>query len=199
MKHSDDAATLESIFWEKFEELKLRPVASDEGVLIDSTFLQAFIRPSLYRSVRWTMLAGALDGLLSGNLTQTLEFAAMIFADGGEAHNGEGQTDAPYGIHCADKNVRADNLDDVLPQIHSQWKASRIMGDFTSYLYTACAQWKIEPKERYEAGFDNIKTKNPLLVIGNSFDPATPLRSAFNISAGFEDSVVLTQDGYGVS
>ena len=54
-------------------------------------------------------------------------------------------------------------------------------------------------QERYEAGFNHIKTRNPLFVIGNTLDPATSIRAAFNISAGFEDSVVLTQDGYGVS
>ena len=199
VKHSDDAATLEAMVYEKFEELKFRPVASDEGVLIDSSFLQTFIRPSLYRPVRWTLLAGALDGLLSGNLTQTLEFAGLILTDGGNAQNGNGVTDAPYGIHCSDKNMRRDSLDELLPGMHSQWETSRILGDFTVYLSTSCAQWQIEPKERYEAGFHNIKTKNPLLVIGNTLDPATPIRSAFNISAGFEDSVVLTQNGYGVS
>jgi len=36
-----------------------------------------------------------------------------------------------------------------------------------------------------------------MLFVGNSFDPATPLVSAVNASAGFEGSVVLVQNGYG--
>ena len=197
VKYSDDAATLETMIYDKLEELKFRPVAY-EGAIVDYSLVQSFIRPSLYRPVRWTLLAAALDGLLSGNLTQALESAGAILLDGGDAHSSNVETDSAYGIHCSDKSVRTDNLDELLPQMHRQWKASRSLGDFTSYLSVSCAQWKLEPRERYEAGFNHIKTKNPLLVIGNTLDPATSIRAAFNISAGFEDSVVLTQDGYGV-
>ena len=198
VQYSDDAATLEAMIYDKLEELKFRPVAY-EGAIVDYSLVQSFIRPSLYRPVRWTLLAGALDGLLSGNLTQALEFAAAILTDGGDAHSSNVETDSAYGIHCSDKKVRTDNLDEILPQMHKQWEASKSLGDFTSYLSTSCAQWKLEPRERYEAGFNHIKTRNPLFVIGNTLDPATSIRAAFNISAGFEDSVVLTQDGYGVS
>jgi len=35
------------------------------------------------------------------------------------------------------------------------------------------------------------------LLVGNSYDPVTPLVSAMNTSAGFEGSVVLHHNGYG--
>lgn len=178
--------------------MKFRPIAAG-GATISSTLLKSIIRPSLYRPGRWTLLGGALDSLLSGDYTQFYSYAAAILADGGEAHNGGVETDAPFGIHCSDKNFRRDNLDDFLPELHKQWGQSKVLGDFTTFLASSCAQWDIEPKERYEGGFSSIKTRKPLLVIGNTFDPATSIKSAFNISAGFEDSVVLTQDGYGVS
>ena len=54
-------------------------------------------------------------------------------------------------------------------------------------------------KERYTGGFSDIKTKNPLLFVGNTYDPLTPFVSAQNASAAFEGSVVLQHDGYGVS
>lgn len=66
------------------------------------------------------------------------------------------------------------------------------------FLYATCAQWKIEPKERYTGDF-NVKTKHPVLFIGNTNDGLTPLVSAKNVSSTFEGSVVLTVDGYGVS
>ena len=56
----------------------------------------------------------------------------------------------------------------------------------------------VQAKERYTAGFDNIRTKNPFLFVGSPFDPLTPLASARNVSAGFEGSVVLQHNGYGV-
>ena len=66
------------------------------------------------------------------------------------------------------------------------------------FLNSACAQWKIEPKERYTGDF-NVKTKSPVLFIGNTFDGLTPLVSAKNVSSTFEGSALLTVDGYGVS
>lgn len=57
--------------------------------------------------------------------------------------------------------------------------------------------WKMAAKERYTGGFSNIKTKHPLLFVGNTYDPLTPLASARNASAAFDGSVVLQHDGYG--
>ena len=37
------------------------------------------------------------------------------------------------------------------------------------------------------------------MFVGGPFDPVTPLISAYNMSTGFEGSVVLQHNGYGVS
>lgn len=60
----------------------------------------------------------------------------------------------------------------------------------------ACAQWPYNAKERYQGDFQ-VKTKNPVLFIGNTGDAHTPLVSAYNVSSGFEGSSVLEIDGYG--
>ncbi len=193
-----NATDLEALIYDKLEEFKFRPVPFGGGVL-NANFLRSFIRPALYRPGRWPLLAAALDGVLSGNYLEAIEYVGAILADAGAAHNGGVETDSPYGINCVDKDVHLDGgLDELLPQFHRQWEESRSLGDFTAFLGASCAQWKIEPKERYEGSFLDIKTRNPLLIIGNTFDPATSIRSAFNMSSGFVDSVVLTQDGYGV-
>jgi len=44
-----------------------------------------------------------------------------------------------------------------------------------------------------------VRTKNPVLLVGQTYDPVTPMASARNISAGFEGSVVLEVMGFGVS
>ena len=56
----------------------------------------------------------------------------------------------------------------------------------------------MKAKEQYRGNF-TAKTSFPILLVNGDFDVATPLVSAFNASAGFEDSVVLTHMGYGVS
>lgn len=44
----------------------------------------------------------------------------------------------------------------------------------------------------------NATTNHPILFIGSTADNVTPLQSAYNNSAHFENSVVLVQDSYGV-
>jgi len=52
--------------------------------------------------------------------------------------------------------------------------------------------------EIYQGGF-NIKTKNPILLANNEFDPVTPLVSAQNMSSGLESSFLLVnKNGHGV-
>jgi hypothetical protein len=48
---------------------------------------------------------------------------------------------------------------------------------------------------------ENTKTKtsHPILFVNNVYDSITPLESAYNNSAHFPGSVVLTQNAYGVS
>jgi TAP-like protein len=75
---------------------------------------------------------------------------------------------------------------------------SRIAGDMAVHFITQCAQWQMDAKERYEGDFQ-VQTVNPILLLQNTSDPVTPLRSAHNMSAGLEGSVVLEQNGYGVS
>ncbi|THH27977.1 hypothetical protein EUX98_g6208 [Antrodiella citrinella] len=64
------------------------------------------------------------------------------------------------------------------------------------YARLGCAGWKVRAKERFAASWET-NTSFPLLIIGNTADPVTPLRSAMKMSRGFKDSVVLTQDSLG--
>jgi hypothetical protein len=77
-----------------------------------------------------------------------------------------------------------------LPAADELHRESRIMGPAASLTSKTYQQWKIEPKERHKGDF-NVKTKNPILLVGNIWDAYTPLVSAKNVSAGFEKSRVL--------
>ncbi|KAF2204477.1 hypothetical protein GQ43DRAFT_428940 [Delitschia confertaspora ATCC 74209] len=57
-----------------------------------------------------------------------------------------------------------------------------------------CASWPIRAKYRYRGPFTGIKPANPILWIGNTADPVTPLANARKMSKGFERSRVLVED-----
>lgn len=131
--------------------------------------------------------------MLTGNLTQF----ATLQKDLSPSYSSGGINEAVYGIHCADKTPGKYTFDEVLPVVSTLSYQSTLMGQVGIPLSMIATQWKLEAKERYTGDF-KVKTKHPMLVIGNTYDPTTPLRSARNISESFEGSVVLEHGGYGV-
>ncbi|KAK7022930.1 hypothetical protein VNI00_016820 [Paramarasmius palmivorus] len=57
----------------------------------------------------------------------------------------------------------------------------------------SCSHWPKIPKTFFRGPISG-NTSHPILLIGNSADPATPLHAAQVVSQGFPGSVVLTQD-----
>jgi len=107
--------------------------------------------------------------------------------------------EAPYGIQCPDTELRFDNLEDIQPLVDFVYNESYFAGTQTIPLMIFCLRWKMRSKETFKGPFSNIKTKNPILFVSSPLDPATPMESARNTSQGFEGSVILQQNGIGVS
>lgn len=126
------------------------------------------------------------------NLTAVTEYYKTLNA--GIAVGGEGL----QGIKCSDAFPRTDDMADVMPEIEYMKETSNLFWPTTVSYPMLCAQWPFEAKERYSGDF-NVKTRTPLLFIGNTYDPATPAASARNMSASFEGSGMLERNGYGVS
>lgn len=154
--------------------------------------LISHIRTMLYRPARWPVLAETLSAAMNGSLNivkERLERAvsASRYSQG-----------AYFGIRCGDNVAPNMGFDDAVPISESCHERSPLLGDDSDRELFVCSQWKVRAKERYHGDF-KVKTKNPILLIGNSFDPTTPLVSARNVSSTFEGSVLLEQKGYGVS
>jgi pimeloyl-ACP methyl ester carboxylesterase len=73
---------------------------------------------------------------------------------------------------------------------------SGIVGPFWAWDYEPCSTWPVRSAHRYTGPWDR-RTANPVLVIGNTFDPATPLRGAVAMSQALGRTRLLTVDGYG--
>ncbi|KAH8812325.1 TAP-like protein-domain-containing protein [Xylogone sp. PMI_703] len=186
------ASGLEQQFLDLLENVKYNPVATETGLIIDYGALKTFLANMLYTPNIWSQGSVALYGLLHGNTTAFTQLATALFS--GSAAN---FAELDLGIRCGDNAIRAQNLSEVMPIVDAMYNASFALGDVQAGFPMTCATWKFHAKERYTGGFDNVKTKYPVLFVGNTYDPATPLVSAKNASAGFEGSVVLQHDGHG--
>ncbi|OTA55087.1 alpha/beta-hydrolase [Hypoxylon sp. EC38] len=193
------AAELEQAVWDLLDAVKYQPIAIDSTYIADYSTVKSLIVQSLYDSAFWPVLAMILNYVLTGQLEALPNLLRILYPTNiTNIYAGIAQSLALIGIHCSDNMVRTEKFEDFVPAVQQMYDTSKILGDGLVFLYSACAQWKIEPKERYTGDF-NVKTKNPVLFIGNSHDGLTPLVSAKNVSATFEGSVVLEVDGYGHS
>lgn len=103
-----------------------------------------------------------------------------------------------HGIACSDGKFRADSPDGLYSLIQAQAAQSSFADAFSPQSWV-CAQWKYDAAERYTGSWDNITTKNPILLVNGRYDPITPLSGAWDASARFPGSILLVHEGVGVS
>jgi pimeloyl-ACP methyl ester carboxylesterase len=73
---------------------------------------------------------------------------------------------------------------------------SGVAGPYWAWDYQPCSTWPVRSAHRYKGPW-NRRTANPVLVIGTTFDHATPYQSAVAMSELLADARLLTLDGYG--
>lgn len=188
------ATELEEDIYAALETLKYNPIpvsVEGKGVLIDYASVKGIVYYALYFPAQWPALAHKLDVLFSGNATAILPDLLVPPSSAPDAEAG-------IGIKCSDILAHAESLDEVLPAVEARWEKSRFGGDVADFVALQCARWGMPAKERYEGDFQ-VETAHPVLLVSTQNDPITPLVSAKNMSAAFEGSVVLEQEGYGVS
>lgn len=191
------AEQLEQSLYAMIDNLKANPIPVPDpnvlggGTLITYSLVKATLLRQLYFPILWPSTAKLLAAVAAGS--------GEALAGGSGSDGGVGGDEAQLGIKCSDVLQRADKLTDVAPILEQRHRLSRF-GDTADQVLAQCAQWKLPAKERYDGDFNNVKkTKNPVLIVNNRYDPVTPLVSARNVSQTFEGSVLLEQNGYGVS
>lgn len=99
-------------------------------------------------------------------------------------------------INCADSHARRGPA--AWPRvIHRLTGVSRIRGPLLGWwLWAPCTTWPVKSADRYTGPW-NATTKNPILVVGTTFDPATSFENARRIARKLGNAVLLTHRGYG--
>lgn len=193
------AQDLEAAVRELLDTVKYHPIPVGTN-LLEYVLLKGMITQALYSTDSWAEIATTLDVLLF-DPENALTALAPVFAgqlDLTALDAASKLVQAVSGIRCGENSVRASTFEEFLPTVDKLYNISSMLGDSPVARYAICAQWKIKAKEAYDGDF-NVQTKNPVLFIGNTFDAHTPLRSARNVSEGYEGSVVLEVNGYGHS
>lgn len=191
------AEELEADTWAFFDSLREEPIGAGP-VVFDSLTVKADIVERLKWTGGWPELSVILKGLVYATRAER-KALLTTFAEGLSESLGDNAlapVTALWGIHCGDRTVRAEDFGEIAPVFDRLHNTSRMIGDVVAWVSTHCAQWPWHADEVYMGDF-HVETKNPILITSNSRDAHTPLRSAQNISTGFEGSVVLEVNGSG--
>jgi hypothetical protein len=149
----------------------------------------------LYSPSSWPAFSTAVKSLYEGNVT------AAYLALGGVGNPSAGIQSTPeanFGIRGADKTVRRHILSDMSPSINKILGTSQSIGDISALVTMVVAQWKVDAVEVYGGDF-KVKTRTPVLVTSNTWDPVAPLEAAEKLNGLLGGSGLLVNDGYGVS
>ncbi|HEX3489206.1 MAG TPA: alpha/beta hydrolase [Streptosporangiaceae bacterium] len=153
----------------------------------------------------WSDLATALEDLWTatsgGPVPATIPSPARDFTLAG-SRGVRPDAGAPYsGAESALGVLCSDSPNPRIPVEYAAQAAlasarSGVVGPDWVWSFEACAQWPVLARDRYTGPF-NRPTAAPILVVGNTVDPATPYQDAVAMSRDLADARLLTVDGYG--
>ncbi|KAI0772754.1 TAP-like protein-domain-containing protein [Trametes elegans] len=166
------------------------PEATLPGIL-NSGRAKVYLLEALASSSQWSAVASALDQAIAGNGTRmlnTLNSPDLVDLERSAVTcNDIGAMDPPTAEAVVDEVV------DVY-QKESRLAFAMLTGEPDM----GCEYWPFTPPERFTGPW-NATLKNPLLIISNTNDPATPLASGKRAleRQGKSSAALLIQDGPG--
>lgn len=207
---SDNATSSKQTFLNLLDTLYSRPlpVISNTSIgLVTSFNYKVALYGTLYRPVSWPVFAAITADLLNGNGTSFLETfsPASTLSDSG----------AGTAVLCTDA-VPATNytLASWKSYVQNMTSQSFIAGDSRALDTLPCRHWYSLPNERWTGDFHTVSTSSdsqsnsekkwelevPILMIGNTYDPATPIASARRLVKEMGEgtnAVLVEQKSYG--
>ncbi|MDP9220752.1 MAG: alpha/beta hydrolase [Actinomycetota bacterium] len=172
------------------------PITNPDGTTTryDESFLIANSLGFLYDSAGWPDFAQFLADLESQ--VSSSNAAAL-------PTNLRPQTTAPYpnfvegfpGVACSD-SVNPPHYDAWVRAAAASLRSDGLFGPIWTWASSICADWPGHDSDRYLGPFTH-RTAQPVLVVGNLFDPATPYQGAVTAARLLPSSRLLTVHGWG--
>ncbi|MGC9404807.1 alpha/beta hydrolase [Streptomyces sp. DZ1-3] len=191
----DTADDVKSRIARLLKDLDRKPIPGIFPRQLTETAATGGIAQALYSKDFWEYLTEGLEQAYDGDGR-----VLMALSDSLNGRNENGTysniTAANVAINCADDKPRYDTayVEDKLPQFQ---KASPLFGDFLAWSMLSCTDWAVAGA----ADHPDVSAPGapPVLVIGNTGDPATPYEGAGRMAEalGKGVGVELTYKGQG--
>jgi pimeloyl-ACP methyl ester carboxylesterase len=177
---------------ELLDQIERRPLDAGDRVLAVGNAVLGIWAP-LYDKKLWPFLDDALRAAFGGDGRTLLSFSDAYISRGEDGYLNN-KLEALYAVNCLDHDdaIPSSEVEPLLPEFDD---ASPTFGRIFAYSMSGCAQWPIHtgrtPEPIVAAG------AAPILVIGTTRDPATPLAWAESLADQLESGVLLRRDGDG--
>ena len=178
---------------ELLDRIDANPIPGDSERALTEGWATLGIWAPLYAEQNWPLLDTALSQALDGNGRALLALADQYVSRGPKGYV-DNSVEALYTVNCLDR-------DDALPVK----EALRLVPDFEevsptfgrtfAFGLSSCGSWPVHtgkgPVELTASGAD------PILVVGTTRDPATPLAWAESLASTLSSGVLVRRDGDG--
>jgi pimeloyl-ACP methyl ester carboxylesterase len=177
--------------------LRAEPAQLPDGGVITYADLVAITLGAMYDPESWPFLAEFLEQL--DQLTRPQAAAAALSTLRQRLRYQE----EPYdnfvegfpGVVCSDSS-NPDRVSVWSRTARAQDRQYRYFGRLWTWISSICQPWPGKDADRYTGPFTHT-TANPVLVVGNRFDPATPYHGAVKVNRLLPRSRLLTLAGWG--
>ena len=167
------------------------PAADGRELQVGNAFY-GIITP-LYNRDYWSYLSAALRSALDGDGTALMQLADIYSSRGPEGYT-DNSSEAIFAINCLDDPSAAD-FEAVEAELPAYEEASPTFGSIFAWSLTSCGGSQGRTTEKpLEIRAEGAA---PILVVGTTRDPATPLKWAEALAEQLESGVLLRRDGDG--
>ncbi|KAJ7440991.1 TAP-like protein-domain-containing protein [Mycena latifolia] len=167
------------------------------------TYLRNVIFAALYTPhTSFALLAQGFSELATGNATllytmgEVAPFECARGSDTNPVQIRQNSNEASLPTACGDISAVSDTVAQLRESYETGAKLSSFWDMFGNWRIR-CSGWKVHREGRFLGPMGASNTSFPLLVIGNTADPVTPISMARKTSAYFPGSVLLTLDAPG--
>jgi pimeloyl-ACP methyl ester carboxylesterase len=159
-----------------------------EGLAMIGIFLPLYVKSY------WPYLTDALkEALQDQNGSQLLRLGDLYSSRGADGYT-DNSMNALYAVNCLDHDDYTATKD--VPSLFARFeKAAPTFGRAFAYSTATCASWPVQSGQHTEA--IHAAGAPPIVVIGTTRDPATPLRWAQALARQLDSGTLITRDGDG--
>ncbi|GAA2072294.1 alpha/beta fold hydrolase [Streptomyces albiaxialis] len=156
------------------EKIDKKPLATRGKREVTEAMATTGIGAALYSKETWAPLSMALQEAKSGQGDTLL---ALSDAYSGRGQDGQytNMLDASVAVNCADHSART-SYEDAEKEVAAFREASAVFGPSQAWALTSCEGWPVRGK----SDTVDVRTDSdaPVVVVGNTGDPATPYKGA---------------------